>query len=542
MNATVQIPTKATMPIRRLHNTTYNGAISRNEQATSASHTRSSQSRIGLILLLIGLGVSGPAFAQTATLAPAPFQTFLDNSGRIVSGGCVWTYTAGTSTPATTYQDQAAATPNTNPIRSSSDGRFVAYLLPGSSYKFVYENTPCSASSHGSVLKTIDNIGAVPVAGLNVDVSGTAGETLTAGQAVYLSDGSGGKTAGLWYRADSANTYSSSTAGTVGFTTAAVASGSAGSFRTVGRLTNLAGLTVGAAYYIGAAGAITSTAPTNVRRVGDADSTTSLVISQASSSTSSTAVQTTTLTGSQNNFAATSARRLVLFANNATALTLTGIAAGNSGDTIELFPVGIAGVTLADQNAGSSAANRLITGTGADLTLSAGTGSTSLTYDGSSARWRVAARPSVMQLLKANSGTDSNAAATNVDTVALAGLTAKDTLVIKYTLESATQATTAPTLYNATDSVTVSNIANLTNIAAGGIAIGNTEIRQQQSAATAVTALNEGANNATNTFNAVNSTFATPFTGAWTLALRHGGVTAGGTFKWSWSVYVIRGQ
>ena len=31
-------------------------------------------------------------------------------------------------------------------------------------------------------------------------------------------------------------------------------------------------------------------------------------------------------------------------------------------------------------------------------------------------------------------------------------------------------------------------------------------------------------------------------TGAWTIALRQGGVTAGGTFTWSWAIYRVQGQ
>jgi hypothetical protein len=49
-----------------------------------------------------------------------------------------------------------------------------------------------------------------PGVGSSVDIpSAVAGEALTLNQCVYLSDGSGSKTSGRWYRCDAANTYSS---------------------------------------------------------------------------------------------------------------------------------------------------------------------------------------------------------------------------------------------------------------------------------------------------------------------------------------------
>jgi len=112
------------------------------------------------------------------------------------------------------------------------------------------------------------------------DVTGTAGETMTAGQAAYLSDGSGGLIAGRWYLADSDNTYSS-TLPEVAFVVADVAAAASGTFRLSGRVTGLSGLTPGANYYVSAtAGGITATAPSNSRFVGQADSITSLIKSE----------------------------------------------------------------------------------------------------------------------------------------------------------------------------------------------------------------------------------------------------------------------
>lgn len=345
-------------------------------------YTPSLLSMLGILLLS-----AGSAFAQTATPAPSPYLLAQTNSGTIINNACIWTYIAGTTTAAFTYTDQTAGTPNANPIRSDSAGRFVAWLLPGNSYKFVYE-TACTPPSHGTVLVTKDNIPAVPTSGTSVDYQGTAGENLTLGQVAYLSDGSGGKTGGQWYRADSANSYSSTTP-TIGIVTASVVSSGTVTVRGTGRLTGLSALSVGSAYYVGTTGAITTTAPANTRFVGHADTTTSLDIAANPAPVSAApTVQTTTSTGTQNNFSATAARRLVLYANNATALTITGLTAGSDGDQITVIKIGAGSVTLTEQDTGSTAANRIVTADGAIGVPAAAT----LTYSTTLARWQVTAQ------------------------------------------------------------------------------------------------------------------------------------------------------
>jgi hypothetical protein len=232
--------------------------------------------KLRIALTVLAILLPRLAAAQQYTIAPTPFQTALDNSGHIVSGACVWTYTAGTTTPATTYSDNAG-TANSNPIKADSAGRFTAYLVAGTSYKFVYE-TSCTAPSHGTTLRTADNIAGVPAAAANVDVqTATAGETISAGQCAYLSDGSGGKNSGQWYKCDSANTYSS-TLPEVGLALTAIASSAQGTIRLAGSVTGLSSLSVGSEYFVGTAGAITSTAPANRRHLGHADSATSLIL------------------------------------------------------------------------------------------------------------------------------------------------------------------------------------------------------------------------------------------------------------------------
>lgn len=183
----------------------------------------------------------------------------------------LYTYAAGTTTPLATYTDVGLTTANANPIVLDSAGRCTLFLL-ASSYKFVLK------TAAGATVWTRDNVGAVPTTSIDNDVDGTAGVVMTAVQVAYLSDGSGALTAGRWYLADADLTYGSVTP-EIAFVVTDVAAAAATTFRLSGRMTGFSGLTPGANYYVSAtAGGITSTAPTNSRFVGQADSTSSLII------------------------------------------------------------------------------------------------------------------------------------------------------------------------------------------------------------------------------------------------------------------------
>jgi hypothetical protein len=66
---------------------------------------------------------------------------FFDNNGVPLAGGLLYTYAAGTTTPATTYTSSTGATANSNPIVLDSAGRPPSsiWLTTGSSYKFVLQ-------------------------------------------------------------------------------------------------------------------------------------------------------------------------------------------------------------------------------------------------------------------------------------------------------------------------------------------------------------------------------------------------------------------
>lgn len=212
---------------------------------------------------------------STGTLSPTIF-TGLDNNGVPLNAGLLYTYTAGTTTPLATFTTVTLTpgTEHTNPIVLTSAGRVPGneiFLSPGASYKFVLKD------SASVTIWTADNISTVPASSANADVIGVAGEALLAGEVAYLSDGSGAKTAGLWWHADSANPYSS-TLPQLAMVPAGISSGASGTFRLAGAMPGLSGLTIGSTYYVGTAGALTATAPHNARAVGVADTTSSLIM------------------------------------------------------------------------------------------------------------------------------------------------------------------------------------------------------------------------------------------------------------------------
>ena len=224
---------------------------------------------------------ASPARSQSYTLTPFVSGQYFTTSGTVAAcNACLLNaYLSGTSTRRDTYSDTSGTT-NANPVVLSSAGRATVYLAVGVSYRLVLTN-----STGGTTYWDIDPVTAVPSSAGNLDVTATAGEALTANDVVYLSDGTGSLTAGRWYQADADNTYESSTAGLVGFATAAIASGATGTVRIAGRMTALSSLTTGEFYYASAtAGALTATPPTNQRFIGEADSTTTLVIGRGSGS------------------------------------------------------------------------------------------------------------------------------------------------------------------------------------------------------------------------------------------------------------------
>ena len=87
-----------------------------------------------------------------AGLSPTPKQQIFGSDGAPLVGGKIYTYLAGTSTPATTYTDFGAGTANTNPIILDSFGQANIWLLSTVSYKFIVR------TATDVLLYTVDNI------------------------------------------------------------------------------------------------------------------------------------------------------------------------------------------------------------------------------------------------------------------------------------------------------------------------------------------------------------------------------------------------
>lgn len=212
-------------------------------------------------------------------LTSMPYLTIqeLDANGAPYAGGKLFFYAAGTTDKQDTYADANGNSANTNPLILDAAGRGTVFFQP-LTYDVVLAASD-SADPPTSPIWTRSGITAVPVASSDLDITGTAGVSLSAGDAVILSEGSGGNTAGKWYKADADQTYLSTLAPQIGMVQDDIASGSSGSIRVGGRITGLSGLTAGTLYYISAtAGSITSSAPANAMPIAVADSTTSVIL------------------------------------------------------------------------------------------------------------------------------------------------------------------------------------------------------------------------------------------------------------------------
>lgn len=117
---------------------------------------------------------------MTVLLSPAAgvAAQFFTNTGSVLTGGKIYTYLAGTTTPATTYTTVSGVTPHPNPIVLDSAGRVPnsgeIWLTSGLAYKFVLKD------SNDVLIATYDNIvGAFTSASLQI-VNGTGNGTVTA--------------------------------------------------------------------------------------------------------------------------------------------------------------------------------------------------------------------------------------------------------------------------------------------------------------------------------------------------------------------------
>ena len=107
---------------------------------------------------------------------------FFDNSGNVLTGGKLYTYDAGTTTPAATYTSASGVTAHTNPIILNAAGRVPdsgeIWLSDSVSYKFVLKD------QNDVLIGTYDNL-----VGINSNFVNFTGEeetqTATQGQTIF---------------------------------------------------------------------------------------------------------------------------------------------------------------------------------------------------------------------------------------------------------------------------------------------------------------------------------------------------------------------
>lgn len=112
-----------------------------------------------ILPLLVVFGLSLSALSQTAVLMPSPRFKLLDQNGQPAAGGCLFFYTAGTSSPLSTYADSNGSTLNSNPVILDSTGEAWIYLMNATSYKVVAKLAGTVANcADGTQLWSADNV------------------------------------------------------------------------------------------------------------------------------------------------------------------------------------------------------------------------------------------------------------------------------------------------------------------------------------------------------------------------------------------------
>ena len=110
----------------------------------------------------------------TTSLSPTPKLQFFDLNGAPLSGGLLYTYAAGSTTPLTTYTDSTGVSANTNPITLDSRGEANVWLGTASYKLALY-------TSAGVLIWTVDNIS---TNGSNLSVTDHTGDGTTTAFAV----------------------------------------------------------------------------------------------------------------------------------------------------------------------------------------------------------------------------------------------------------------------------------------------------------------------------------------------------------------------
>jgi len=116
----------------------------------------------------------------TTSLSPTPKLQFFDLNGAPLSGGLLYTYAAGTTTPLASYTDSTGNIANTNPIILDSRGEANVWLS-GAIYKFALY------TSVSVLIWTVDNInGSTFASNATGDGTTTAFSVVNGFTAIYI--------------------------------------------------------------------------------------------------------------------------------------------------------------------------------------------------------------------------------------------------------------------------------------------------------------------------------------------------------------------
>lgn len=143
---------------------------------------------------------------MSTELLPNIRSRFCDANGLPLVGGKFYSYEAGTTTPLATYTDQAATTPNTNPIILDANGEATIFITSGVQYKFMLTD------ADDVLIWSADNVSGVGFSGIlgTGDVAGPSGSV---NNEIALFSGTTGKV----LKRASGTGFVKSTSGVIGY-------------------------------------------------------------------------------------------------------------------------------------------------------------------------------------------------------------------------------------------------------------------------------------------------------------------------------------
>ena len=184
----------------------------------------------------------------------------------------------------------------------------------------------------------------------------------------------------------------------------------------------------------------------------------------------------------------------------ASTATFTGIAGGVDGRQIRIMNASSSNVVIKNDDAGSSATNRVLTTAGGDLTLSAGV-SVGLQYDSGVSRWRVVVLPATSSTVSGFAFVQSGNA---FGTTASLGTT--DANALNFITGGATRfaLSAGSATLTGTGTTSLASTGSLSLDSATGLSIGTTNATSLSIGRTGITTTNNGALTSTQTLTASN--------------------------------------